>query len=67
MNPLDNLPLNTRKSYVMATTKSGCEVYMPVDTDSNAVMIAAKNTLQEHLDTQPAPPMPEPPPPLRYA
>ena len=51
MNPLQNVPLNTKRQYVMAKTKSGCKVYMPVDSFSNVVLTSKKNQLQMHFDS----------------
>jgi len=59
-NPLDNVPLNTKMVYVMATTPSGCEIYMPVDSSDVDVVNTTKQQLQSHLNTaypiQPQPP-----------
>jgi len=59
-NPLENLPLNTKRVYVMAKTHSGCEVYMPVDSDNDAAITQKKIDLQNFLNTQTAPEPDEP-------
>jgi hypothetical protein len=55
-NPLDSVPLNTKRQYVMATTYNGCEVYMPVDSTDDRDLLDAKARLQAHLDGQSRPP-----------
>ena len=55
MSPLDNVPLNTRRVYVMATAPGGCEVYMPVDNDNDGEQRRMRDVLQAHLNTQPTP------------
>jgi len=64
-NPLLYTPLNTKRVFVMATTHSGCEVYMPVDSNNAALEEAKKAALQAYLDSQPVPPtLTEPEPPM---
>lgn len=55
-NPLKNVPLNTKRVYVMAKTHFGCEVYMPVDSDNDSYISQHKIDLQNFLNTQPIPP-----------
>jgi len=52
LNPLDNVPLNTRRVYVVATAQSGCKVYMPVDTISPNIQHFKRDQLQDYLDNQ---------------
>ena len=51
-NPLLNVPLNTKKVYVMASTKTGCDVYMPVDSFTLKLQTDKRDELQKWLDTQ---------------
>ena len=55
MNILENIPLNTKKVYVKATTYSGCEIYMPVDCDNEYEEGRKKEELQSYLNGQPLP------------
>lgn len=57
-NPLLDVPLNTKNVYVMAKTHSGCEIYMPVDTDNDSAITQKKIDLQNYLNTQPVPDSP---------
>lgn len=52
MNPLNDVPLNNKRSYVMGTTYSGCEIYMPVDSYDDDILKNKKNELQKYLDNQ---------------
>lgn len=49
-NPLLDVPLNTKRIYVMAKTPKGCEVYMPVDYDDDNIIAAMKQELQMQLN-----------------
>lgn len=51
-NPLQNVPLNTKKVYVMCETYDGCEVYMPVDSYDDQDQLRKKKELQYFLDQQ---------------
>lgn len=53
MSILKNVPLNTKKVYVMGKTHNGCEVYLPVDSYDDNVIIHARDTLREELKNQP--------------
>lgn len=57
------VPLNTSKQFVMATTKCGCEVYMPVVTENDEEQKALKEGLQKLLDVHYSS-FPYEPPPL---
>jgi len=61
-DPFVDVPLNTKMIYVMGKTWSGCEVYLPVNSYSNAVQLDAKDKLHAFLASQPKPP-PEAPKP----
>ena len=52
INPLENIPLNNKHVYVMGTTKTGCEVYIPVDTYDHTKQVDKRNELQEYLNNQ---------------
>lgn len=58
LNPLLDVPLNTKQLYVRATTPSGCQIIMPVDTDDEDVVDATKLNLQIYLNK--TYPLPEP-------
>ena len=62
MTPFNNVPLNTKKVYVMGKTWSGCEVYLPVDSYSDTVQLEARDKLHAFLASQPKPPKPTPEP-----
>lgn len=49
---LDDLPLNTKRQYVMGTAVNGCEIYIPVDSDDENVLNLKKESLQKYLDNQ---------------
>ncbi len=68
MNILSNLPLNTRRNYVMGTAKSGCEIYIPVHSNDETTQLHMRDKLQHFLNLQPDPPttdLPEPPTPIK--
>lgn len=57
-NPLIDVPLNTKKVYVMATADTGCKVYMPVNSFDDKQQIEKRDELQAYLDTKnPLPPL----------
>ena len=64
--PFDKLPLNYLRQFVQCTDKSGCDIYIPVNSQEQSVQNAKKAELQKFLDNQPAPPAPSTPP-KRYA
>ena len=47
--PLNRVPLNTKKVFVMGRTASGTEVYMPVNSLNDAVIDKKKKELQVQL------------------
>ena len=47
---LDTIPYNTKHVYVMGKTKSGCEIYMPVDSYDEDVIVSKKEQLQNKLN-----------------
>jgi len=51
-NPLNTVPLNTRKVYVRGVTLDGCKIYMPVDSHLPETHQLAKKCLQAYLDQQ---------------
>lgn len=55
-NPLNDLPLNTKRVYVLGKCHTGCEVYMPVDSFSENIQQEKKNELQNWLNSQYIPP-----------
>lgn len=62
INPLENVPLNTKRVYVMGTTHRGCEIYMPVDSFQDDEILEKKKQLQTYLDSQiPVISLPTPP------
>ncbi len=50
-NPLDNVPLNTNRQFVMGVAKGGCEIYVPVELTSILAQNARKRMVQEYLDS----------------
>lgn len=48
-NPLENIPLNTKKIYVMATTNQGCKIFMPADSYETIYLFKKRNELQKYL------------------
>ena len=59
-NPLIDLPLNTKRIYIMAKTPKGCEVYMPVDHEDDGIIDMKKRQLQTYLNSM----APEPDEPM---
>ena len=55
-NPLNDLPLNTKRVYVLGKCYTGCEVYMPVDSFVENIQQEKKNELQNWLNSQYVPP-----------
>ena len=55
MNPFNNVPLNTKRVFVMGIDHSGCEVYLPVNSYDELVIQTKKLELQEFLFNQPRP------------
>ena len=53
MNPFNNVPLNTKKVYVMGIDHSGTEVYLPVNSTNEIVIQTKKQELQQFLFNQP--------------
>ena len=51
-NPLADVPLNTKKVYVVATAAHYCTVYMPVDSYIEQLQLDKKAELQAYLDSQ---------------
>ena len=58
--PSEIATLNTQKIYVRGTTQSGCHVYMPINDLSNEAQENARRNLQNFLDSQPGPEIPNP-------
>ena len=52
INPLLNVPLNTKNIYVRAITPNGCKIYMPVNSNDDCEQDAAKTKLQIWLNNQ---------------
>lgn len=57
INPLDNIPINTTRVFVMATTLDGCEVYLPTiinfdHPEYDKLTKQKKADLQFYLDKQ---------------
>ena len=50
-----DLPLNFKRSYTMEVDKSGCEVYIPIDSKEPEVISACKKALNSFLKNQPEP------------
>jgi hypothetical protein len=53
-NPFDNVPFNTKKSFVYGVTKEGTEIYLPVDSDDHAFAVKSRDELQDWLNKQPS-------------
>lgn len=53
MNPLNNVPLNTKHAFVMGKTYNGCKIYMPVDSNEEAILQLKRRELQDQLNNQP--------------
>jgi len=49
------LPLNTKRSYTMGVDRTGCEIYIPVHSDSTRLLELRRDELQGFLDKQPPP------------
>jgi len=58
INPLDDVPLNTKKVYVRGITPGGCKIYMPADTLDPVKQHKIKTQLQIYLNSQ-FPPEPQ--------
>ena len=50
-NPLDNVPLNTNRQFVMGVAKCGCEIYVPVEFTNILAQNVRQKMLQEYLDS----------------
>jgi hypothetical protein len=48
---LDTVPNNRKHVFVRGVTKSGCEIYMPVDSYDDEYIIKQKERLQSKLDS----------------
>jgi len=48
--PFSNLPLNTKQTYAMATFPGGTELYFPVDSRKEEVVIKARDEMQLYLN-----------------
>ena len=55
MNLFNNIPLNTKKVFVMGTDHSGCEIFIPVDSYDENIIQLKKQELQQFLFNQPLP------------
>jgi hypothetical protein len=55
MNPFKDVPLNTKRVFVCGISHSGCEVYLPVDSDDETIIQLKKQELQQFLLNQPLP------------
>lgn len=55
MNIFNNLPLNTKKVYVMGIDHSGCEIYIPVNSLNEEIILSKKYELKQFLFNQPLP------------
>jgi len=55
MNPFINIPLNTKKVFVMGIDHSGTEIYIAVDSLDETVIQTKKQELQQYLLNQPLP------------
>jgi hypothetical protein len=53
MNPFNNVPLNTKKVFVMEIDHSGCEIFLPIDSTNETVIQTKKQELQQFLFNQP--------------
>lgn len=58
------LPLNTKNVYTVGKCQSGCDIFIPVDSNDDLVGLEKKAELQAFLDSQPSP-MPDQPLPER--
>jgi hypothetical protein len=48
---LDTVPNNRKRVFVRGFTKSGCEIYMPVDSEDDEIIMKQKERLQAKLDS----------------
>lgn len=55
MNPFRNVPINTKKVFVMGFDHSGCKIYLPVNSTDEKVIQAKKQELHQFLFNQPLP------------
>ena len=55
-NPLEALPLNTKRCYVAGVAHGGAQIYIPVDSRDDGVLAHKRDELQAWLDAQPQPP-----------
>ena len=46
------VPLNTKRVYTIATCRSGCQVYFPVDSTNDEEILKKKVEFQRFLDSQ---------------
>ena len=51
-NLFNNLPLNTKRVYTRGIASSGCEIYIPVDSDNDWDIDNKKEALQYFLNNQ---------------
>lgn len=50
-NPFENVPLNTKKVFIKGTCKSGCNIYVPVDSFDIVEQNKKKEELQLYLNS----------------
>lgn len=50
INPLSNVPLNTKRSFLCAQLPTGCSLYVPVDSMDDAVLNRKKLELQSWVN-----------------
>lgn len=55
MNPFSNVPINTKKVFVMGIDHSGCEIYLPVNSTDETMIQLKKQELHQFLFNQPLP------------
>ncbi len=55
-NPLENIPLNTKRMFIMGVTYCGCEIYLPLRSRDDKYIAVMKQRLQNHLNKQKIPP-----------
>ena len=61
ISPLKDLPLNTLRVYVRGITQTGCQIYVPIDSEIPKIHQLTKRDLQAYLDNQVMPEIePEP-------
>ena len=51
-NPFENVPLNTKKVFVLGITNDGCKIYLPLNTLNEMEQIKKKDELQEYLNAR---------------